>query len=303
MSIVKNPSTVDRGVRAEFQKALAETENVNPILDKIFMKVRSTVKIEKQAWLEQLGTLKEVLDEVEIDGVLDSNQTLENKTYAKAFGIKLEDLEDDQVQGALQRSRDLTVKGRLFPTKLLFDQIIANSTAYDGVAFFATTHATGASGTQSNLLTGTGTSLAQLKTDFDSAIQAMLAYNNAEGEPIYETDVNFKPVVLCPTSLYGLFRDLQESSMISSTTNTIKGAFDLVQSARLNASDVNDWYLFDAGGMMKPWVLQERVPLELSSSLKDSEYAFFSEKVAWKIRWRGAVGPGFWQSMIKTTNT
>ena len=302
MSLVSKAKIVDRGVRAEFQRASQESEGPNAILNQAFMNVRSTTPSEQYAWLENQGTLKEVVDDVEIDAVFDSNLTIDNKTYAKAFGVKLDELEDDQVGGVLTRARDLTVKGRLYPTVLLFDQIIANPTAYDGVAFFATTHSTGNSGTQSNLLTGTGTALADLKTDFDTALQTMLAYNNAEGDPFFETDVNVRPTVLCPTGLFGLFRDLQNASIINNTTNTIKGAFDLVQSPRLNASDSNDWYLFDAGGTMKPWVLQERVALQLTDNLSGSDALMLQEKVLWKIRWRGAVGPGFWQKMIKTTN-
>jgi len=202
MSIVHNASIVDRGVRAEFQRALSDTETTNPILNQIFLNIRSTTKIERQAWLEALGGLKEVKDEVEVDAVHDSLQDIPNRTYAKVFGVKTEDLEDDQVQGVLQRARELTVKGRLFPTQLLLDNIIANPNAYDGQAYFSATHETGDSGTQSNLIATTGLTLAALKTDFDSAIARMLGFNNAEGEPIVETDVNFRPVVLAPTALW-----------------------------------------------------------------------------------------------------
>jgi phage major head subunit gpT-like protein len=184
------------------------------------------------------------------------------------------------------------------------DALIAGTTdlAYDGQAFYATTHETGDSGTQSNLLTGTGTTLALLKDDFDSAIQAMMRFKNADGDPIHETDVNFRPLVITPTSLWGNFRDLQNAAIINNTTNTIRGVFDLVQSPRLDADDANDWYLADMGGIMKPFVQQTREALEFQSLVGDSDIGFIKEEYLWKIRWRGRVANAFWQKSTKTTN-
>lgn len=292
------PAQLDRGLNARFQQALAQ--EIDQRLMSILMTIPSTGRQEDYGWLENVGTLEEVIDEVAIDGVYKSNQTIVNKTYAKAISAKQDDLDDDQVGGIFQRVSDLTVRGRMFPQVLLMDEIIANSNSYDGVAFYATTHATGDSGTQSNLLTGTGTSLAQLKTDFDSALEAMLAFKDGSGNPIHETDISIRPLVVCPTQLFGLFRDLSNAALINNTSNTIKGAFDLVSTSRL--TDVDDWYMFNTAMPIKPYVWQTRQSLALTRLDQNSDIGVLKERFVWKVRLRGAVGPGFWQMAVKTTN-
>lgn len=289
---------LQRGLNARFQQALQQ--EIDQRLMATMMVVNSTGRTENYGWMEAVPTLTEVIDEVSISGVIKSNYDLTNKTYAQAISARREDLEDDQVGGILQRAQDLTVRGRLFPQKLLLDEIVANGTTYDGQAFFSVSHQTGSSGIQSNLLTGTGIALTDLELDFNTAFQSMLDFQDATGNPIHETDVTIRPLVLCPTALFGLFRQLQNAAIINNTTNTLQGVFDLVSSARL--TDADDWYMFNTGSTIKPFVLQQRQALALESLQSDSDLGVLKERYAWKIRWRGRVGYGFWTAAVKTTN-
>lgn len=290
---------IERGLRAEFQRAL--DQQPDPRLSALMMNINSSTRDEKYGWMEAVPTLEEVIDEVAIDGVYKSTYSLENVTYAKAISVKRDDLDDDQVGGAIQRVRDLTTRARKFPEKLLLDAINNNGNAYDGQAFFSTTHATGDSGTQSNSLTGTGTTLAQIQTDYNNALEAMMAFNDGSGNPIMETDMGMNLLVMCPPALFGQFRDLANAALISNTTNTLQGSFEVVAANRL--SDTNDWYLFNIGNTLKPFILQQRAPIEFSSLENDSDIGVLKERYVWKVRWRGAVGYGFWQMGVRTTNT
>ncbi len=292
------PAQLDRGLNAKFQQALAQ--DLDARLVGTFMTVTSTGRQENYGWLENVGTLEEVIDEVSIDGVFKSNQTIINRTYAKAIQAPQDDLDDDQVGGIFQRVQDLTVRGRMFPQVLLIQEIIDNNNSYDNVAFYSAAHTTGDSGVQSNLLTGTGTTLAELKTDFDSSLQAMLGFQDGSGNPIHETDISIRPLVLAPTALFGLFRDLQNAALINNTTNTIQGAFDLVSSSRL--VDPDDWFMFNTAMPIKPYVWQTRAPLAFTRLDQNSDIGVLKERFVWKIRLRGAIGPGFWQMAVKTTN-
>lgn len=291
------PAQLDRGLNAKFQQALAQ--DIDARLTSTFMTVTSTGRQENYGWLENVGTLEEVIDEVSIDGVFKSNQTIVNKTYAKAISAKQDDLDDDQVGGIFQRVSDLTVRGRMFPQVLLIREVIDNNNSFDGVPFYATNHETGDSGVQSNLLTGTGLTLANLKTDFDTALQAMLAFIDGSGNPIHETDISIRPLILCPTSLFGLFRDLMNAALINNTTNTIQGAFDLVSTSRLTVA--GRWYMLNTAMPIKPYVWQTRAPLALTRLIADSDIGVLKERFVWKVRLRGAIGPGFWQMAVQTT--
>lgn len=294
---------VDRGLNAAFQQGLKA--EVDSRLMALAMPVNSVGRAENYGWLENIGSLKEVIDEVTIEAVEKSNYSLTNKTFAKAIQVRRDDLDDDQVGGAMTQANNVAVRGRLFPQKLIMDAIIAGAAAggecYDGQYFFDTDHATGASGTQSNKLAGTGVTVAQIEADLIAAKAAMLNFKDAAGEPIYESDFQQKLIVVCPPAILHKFQQLANSAYISQTDNILKGTFEPVASPRL--TDANDWYLFDVGNVLKPLVLQNRAPLELERLQQNSEMSVLKEKFVWKARWRGAVGYGFWQMAVKTTNT
>ena len=301
MSLIKGQATLERGLRAEFQKALQYQPN--PILDSLFMNINSTGADEKYGWLGAVDSLVEWKDEKTVKSVIDHTYTVVNTPYEATIGVDRFDLADDSVGGAFMRTRDLTIRGRMFPQKLLLETIIANPTCYDGKAFFANDHEEGDSGAQDNLLTGTGVTIATITADFRAAVAAMLGFKDSAGEPIFETDVNMNLVVVCPTGLYGVFQELQNAAVISNTTNTIKGTFDLVPSSRLTGDDANDWYLFSASPMAKPFIKQERDPLAFAALEGDSDIGFTKRTYLYSVTWRGKIAVGFWQSAVKTTNT
>lgn len=295
---------VDRGLNASFQQAMSLP--IDERLSKLMMPMTSNGRQENMAWMENVGQLREVIDEVTIDGVYKSNFSIVNKTYAKAISVRRDDLDDDQIGGALASVAALTVRARMFPQKLLIDRLIDGTSAtlglcYDGGAFFKTTHSTGDSGSQSNLLTGTGVTLAQITTDFEAARAAMMAFKDGAGEPILETDTNLKLVVVCPPAIFARFEQLANAAYISQTENVLKGSFEPIMSSRL--TDVNDWYLLNVGMPLKPFVEQTRQQPTLERLAEGSDMSMLKERFVWKVRRRGNVGYGFWQMAIKTTNT
>src|SRR3989442_799519 len=69
-------------------------------------------------------------------------------------------------------------------------------TGYDSKNFFAANHSEGSSGTQSNLLTGTGTSQAQIEADYYSAKSALMGFKDDQGVALGPHD--FRPLVWIP---------------------------------------------------------------------------------------------------------
>ena len=124
MAIIKDQVTLERGLRAEFNKALEFMPN--PIVDSLMLKIQSNKNSEKYGWLGNVPHLVEFKDEKQVKSVIDKSQTIDNRPYEATIGVDRFDLLDDQVGAAFQRTRDLTIRGRMFPQKLLFDQITTN---------------------------------------------------------------------------------------------------------------------------------------------------------------------------------
>ncbi len=305
MGTLWNPVTLERGLRAEFN--VASQVKPDPILDALMLKVPSTKDEEKYGWLGHVDDMKEWKDEKQSDSVTEHSYTVPNVQYEGTLSVKATNIKDDQVGGIMQRMKDLTTKGRFHPQRLLIDKMIAGAAAggeaYDGQYFFDTDHAEGSSGTQGNTGSGAGVTVADITTDFNARRAKILGRKDSKGKPLFETNANVKWVVVAPLGLLGVFEQLQNAAIISNTTNTIKGLFDLVTLARLTSNDANDWYLYAYTDTMKPFILQERDPLTFHSQEEGSDTGFWKNIFAYSVHWRGAVGYGWWQLAERITNT
>lgn len=300
---IKNQTTLERGLRSLFQKTLSDFKP-NPILEEFVMPVPSDKEEEKYAHLGNVGNLEHMKDSLTFQGVKDYSYTLKNRTYAKGIEVKEEEIEDDQVGGAFQCTRDITIRAAEYPQKLLMDAIIAGTTdaCYDGVAFFATTHAESGSN-QSNLLTGNGgDTAANIITDYKLAEAALLGFTDDQGEPIHPTDIDVNLIILAPTTLKGLFREILKSTQISGSSNTLYDAARLITSPRLDANSTVDWYLASVGGVVKPFIRQDRRSPRFDAQEGNSHSGFINNMWRYKVSMRTRVGYGYWQKMIKVNN-
>lgn len=300
MGQIVNPVTLEKGLRADFMKAFEGTENA--LIMQAALNVPSSAASEKFGWLGSSPTMQEFKDEKAPKGLLDFDYTISNVPYEATIKVDKFALKNDQLGGVQVRIRDLAARAKQFPIKLMIELLKAGTTqlCYDGLPFFSVSHTEGDSGTQSNLLTGTGITAAQLTADFRAARAAMWGLKDDRGEPFYE-DVNMDLVVLCPPALQGVFEELFTASMISNTTNVLKGAAQVAVSSRL--TDANDWYLLNKAGAIKPLVFQENMPVTFGALEGDSESGFMRRFYHYGVEWYGNVGFGLWQKAMKTTNT
>jgi len=296
-----NVVTLRKGLQAVFVKAFNNAEDPADVMPFI-METNSTSNKEEYGWLGQSPSLSEWVDERKIKSLNEFEYEIENKDYEGTIGVGRNEIEDDQLGNVKIRISDLARKARIHPRKLFFDALVNGTTdlCYDGQPFFSASHSEGVSGTQSNLHTGTGTTLAQLQADFETAEAAMLSYKDDTGEPWNEGDL--KIGVVCHPALKEKFRQLNTLSQISSTDNAMKGRIDqLTYSSRL--TDTNDWYFADISNGLKPIVKQKRKDPTLESLEGDSDNGFMRKVFYYGVDYRIGFGYGLWQKMIKVTNT
>lgn len=178
----------------------------------------------------------------------------------------------------------------------------AASLCYDGQYFFDTDHSEGSSGTQSNKLTGTGTSLSQLTADYFNAYTALMGFKDDQGEPMNPDD--FRPIVWIPNNAVMVqnWRTLQRSMLISTSDNVLQSQFDLRTDSRL--SDTNDWFMFRADSVIKPFGFVNRQRAKYTSRLdpntSDDVYKRKRGSVGVDLRCAGTYLQ--WQRAVQVAN-
>jgi phage major head subunit gpT-like protein len=303
MGQIVNPVTLEKGLRAEFMKAYEVVENGKVMT--AAMKVASSAASEKFGWLGSVPQMQEFKDEKSPKGLLDFNYTIMNVPYEATLKVDKFALRNDQLGATQIRIRDLAARAKTFPIKLLMDLLVAGTTqlCYDGLPMFSASHVEGASGTQSNLLTGTGVTLAQVTADFLSARTAMMSYLDDQGQPMFEDTAQQDLLIVAPPSLQGIFEQLLNSTVLPNNgTNVLYKAADLAISSRLSVG-TNDWYLMNRWGAVKPLVLQENMPIEFGALEGNSESGFMRRFYHYGVEWYGNVGYGMWQKAVKINNT
>ena len=301
MGYVVNPVTLTRGLRATFMEAFSNGENPADVMPFI-LETESDGPDENYGWLGQSPNLSEWVDERKIKGLRDEKYSIPNKSYEATLGVDRDSIKDDRMGAIKTRINDLASKARVHPRKLFYEALLEGTTelCYDGLPFFSASHVSGESGTQSNLLSGTGITLAALKLDVNNAVARMEKYLDDTGEPMNEGGVNSIGII-CPPDMKAVFNELNTVEQISSATNSLKGRFKvIVSSARL--TDVNDWYLADVGEGLKPLIKQTRQAPEFNSLEGESEAGFMSKRWHYGIDYRVGFGYGLWTKMVKTTN-
>ncbi len=298
MGQIVKPVSLEKGLRTEFMKAYAAGET-NAIMEMATF-ISSSAADEKFGWLGSVPQMQEFKDEKAPKGLIDFDYTIKNVPYEATLKVDKFAIKNDQYGAIKMRINELASRAKIFPVKLLINLVVAGTTqlGYDGLPFFSASHTEGLSGTQSNIITGTGITLAQLEADFNSAVSAMLALKDDQGEPFNETGVT-NLVILCPTALKPLFVKLFGAELIGQNTNTLKGAARVISSSRLTG---NDWYLFDVSGAIKPLILQENMPVEFGALEGESDEGFMRRFYHYGVEWYGNVGYGLWQKAMKIDN-
>lgn len=303
MSIVANQKTLERGLRAAFVKAFNNYENPSDVFPFI-METTSDGRDEEYGWLGQSPSMSEWVDERKLKALNSFEYKLTNKSYEATLAVKRDDMEDDRLNAVKIRVDDLARKAKQsHPRKLFFDAVINGTTdlCYDGQPFFSASHSEGKSGVQSNIVTGTGTSLDQLSTDLETCEARMLSYKDDIGEPFNEGSVTISVIV--PVQLKAKFEKLNSLSYIGvNTENTWKGRIKVITSSQ-RLTDANDWYFADSTPGLKPMIRQIRQAVKFESQENQSDDGFNRKIFKYGVDSREVFGYGLWQKMIKVTNT
>lgn len=293
------------GYKSDFHSAWADAPAYYPDLT---TRIVSTSQTETYRWLGQTPQMREWGTGRLAKGLRSERYDVENGEYESTIEVDRKEIEDDQLGGIRLRIKEMALRARQHPDYLLELLLInggaAGFNSYDGVTFFNNAHASGASANQDNDLTstaadGTSPTTDEFKASVKQAIAQMLTFTDDVGLPIRPTTTGLV-IVVHPLLLFTALEAIN-ATMIASTSNVLQGAARVI--ALPGLTNAVEWFLLKVDTPVRPFIFQDRMPLEFQAVEEGSEESFRRGKYLFGVRARYAVAYGYWQYAIRTTFT
>lgn len=312
------------------QYALLDNHNLIGIFDKMYEQeiagtwaqsvgnlITSDLASETYGWLGAAPRLEELKGDMTEEQLAKFSYTLRNVEYAKTLKFAEKDMRRDKLGQIEMRVGEMAQKSADHWNLLSSTLITANGNAYDGVAYFATSHAESGSN-QVNALTNSHVSALNVTTaaaptanEMADALVGVLGkfyeLTDDKGDPINGTAKSF--LVMCPTAqIWAATQHAVSSDRLSSgEANRVLGltqaeglTIRVVLNPRLS-SVTDKFWVFRTDGIVKPFILQEEVPIEpLVSDKQNDEYIKY-RRFLLSIYTSRAAGYGRWQSAMQAT--
>jgi len=278
-------------------------------IDSLVMKVNSTEANEDYAWLGATPAMSKFANGRSKQEISENSFSITNEDFDNSIGFKSKDMRRDKSGQIEIRIGDLVKRAIALPASLLSTLIVngASELCYDGAYFFDTAHP-GKDGDQSNKLTSTAaTPAAPTAEEFSNAviaaIQAMLGFKDEAGEPTNQSATNF--VVQAPINMMGVALTAV-SAMLgeggkSASLPALNGQFKVFVQPNARLSWTTKFALFRTDHQVKPFILQEEVPITPFGLGEGTDYEKLNKEHLYGVDWSGNVGYGQWSGAVQVT--
>jgi phage major head subunit gpT-like protein len=267
---------------------------------------------ETYKWLSDVPTLREWKGGRNIKRLVDYGITVVNQPYETGLEFDVKDMRLEKLGQIQLRIGEMARRARTHWSLLLTNLLIGNGLAYDGVAFFSASHAEEDSGTQSNLYTNSGTTVAtpsasDMQSGILRSVERLLSFKDGAGEPVAEDSMAFH--VMVPTNMMtgaaaalGNSVIVQSGSAVDNTILSLGGfSFSMSVNPRLSANDV--FYVFNTDTSIPTLIRQTELEPQISSKAEGSDHEFDTDSHQYGIKCDRAVAFGRWQNAVQVTNT
>ena len=299
---VINTGLLTKGVRSEFFNRFEGTQTH---FQDLTTRIQSNSDSETYKWLGSLPRMREWGTGRVARGVRTESYSVENLKYESTLEVDRDEISDDQTGQIRIRIAELAERAATHKDYLVSQLLINGESAgfhsYDGVPFFADNHVSGDSGAQDNKLTAAAADPDNPTTDefkeaLKVAIGTMLAFKDDQADPMALSTGGLLAVV--PTTMLFAALEAINSTIVSSTSNVLQGAARIIAFPWL--TDVSKWYLLKTDGVVRPFIFQDREPIEFSALTEDSDESFRREKFLYGVRARYRLTYGYWQFGVRT---
>ncbi len=299
---VINTGLLTKGVRSEFFNRFEGTQTH---FQDLTTRIQSNSDSETYKWLGSLPRMREWGTGRVARGVRTESYSVENLKYESTLEVDRDEISDDRTGQIRIRIAELAERAATHKDYLVSQLLINGESAgfhsYDGVPFFADNHVSGDSGAQDNKLTAAAADPDNPTTDefkeaLKVAIGTMLAFKDDQGDPMALSTGGLLAVV--PTTMLFAALEAINSTIVSSTSNVLQGAARIIAFPWL--TDVSKWYLLKTDGVVRPFIFQDREPIEFTALTEDSDESFRREKFLYGVRARYRLTYGYWQFGVRT---
>lgn len=277
---------VNKNVRTTFWEAYhGPGDN---LVDMLAMRAGSSTAENIYGWLGAIPGLKELIGEFAIANLLEHAYAIKNREFGRIIAVKRQDIERDSLGTYTPLFQALGIAARSHPDELLVEALVASFTAkcYTGKNFFDADHEPKKGGVK---FSNKGTKKLSA-TNFEVARQNILSRLNYEGRPM---GLGRKLLLVVSPTYDKTARDIVLADLVNNSTNTLKGTATLMTTPWLAGASEHNWFLFDLGHPMKPFINQEEVATEFTNQDKlDDDSVFEKSEFRYKAYRRGNVGYG-----------
>lgn len=301
MSII-NTGLLTKGLRSEFLNRLG---SVQTYFQDWATRITSTADRETYRWLGTVPQMREWGDGRLARGMRTESYSVENLKYEATLEVDRDEIADDQTGQIRIRIAELAERAATHKDYLIAQLLINGETSgfdsYDGVSFFNDAHVSGDSGSQDNRLTAPAVNkddptVEEFKAALKAAIGAMLGLKDDRGQPMSMSATGLACIV--PTSMYFTALEAVNATVVQQTTNVLQGAARVVAFPWL--TDLSKWYLIKTDGVIRPFIFQDREPIEFTALTEASDEGFRREKFLFGVRARYRLAYGYWQYAMRT---
>lgn len=298
---VINTGLLTKGLRSEFFNRFDRT---TVYFQDLSTRVPSNSDSETYKWLGTVPQMREWGTGRLARGLRTESYSVENLKYEATVEVDRDEIADDQTGQIRLRVGELAQRAATHKDYLLGQLLLNGESAgflgYDGVPFFSAAHASGGSGNQDNLLsfevtTPASPSVDEFKGAMRQAVARMLAFKDDQGEPMPVGATNL--VCIVPPGLYFTALEAINATVIGGTSNILEGVARVVSFPWL--TNGAKWYLLKTDGVVRPFIFQDREPIEFGALTETSEEGFKREKYLFGVRARYRMTYGYWQFAVR----
>ncbi len=293
-----------KGLRSEFFNRL---ENTPVLYTDLATRIVSTSDHETYRWLGTVPKMREWGTGRLAQGLRSESYSVENLKYEATIEVDRDEISDDQTGQIRIRVAELARRAASHKDYLISQLLIngdSSDLSYDGLNFFSASHLSGNSGTQSNALTAdaedeNAPTLDEFKAALQAAIARMMGFKDDQGDPMMIDASGL--VVVVPPTLYFTALEAINATIVGNRSNVLAAAARVVSMPWL--TEAARWYLLKTDSFIRPFIFQDREPIEFGALTEESDDGFRREKFLYGVRAKYRVTYGYWQFAIRVTMT
>ncbi|MFQ5489439.1 MAG: Mu-like prophage major head subunit gpT family protein [Phycisphaerae bacterium] len=301
MAII-NTGLLTKGLRSEFFNRFDKTPTV---FGDLSTRIVSNADSETYKWLGTVPRLREWGTGRVAKGLRTESYSVENLKYEATLEVDRDEISDDQTGQIRIRVSELAERAATHKDFLL-NQLLQlgggpTALAYDGQPFFSGSHPLPDGSVQDNDLTlgvtdTANVTVSEFRNAVKQAIAQMMGFKDDADQPVAFSTTGLVCVV--PPVLHLTALEAMNATLINSTSNVLQGAAQVVAMPWL--TNTTTWYLLKTDGVIRPFVFQDREPVEFNALAENSEEAFKREKFLYGVRARYRMTYGYWQFAVRT---